>query len=130
MAPYGWVEENIKFAAKSIPKNKIAVCIGAYGYDWPVPTSAGDIEYIGLKEALDRAQEKGAKIQWDDDSQSPFFTYTADNGTEHKVWFENGYSAAKKIALAKELGIHGIAIWRMGFEDAEYWNQVRKELQK
>ena len=130
VAPYDWVEKNIQIALKSIPKEQLTVCIGAYGYDWPVPASAGETEYIGLKEALQRASKHGAKIQWDDSTQSPFYTYTADDGTKHEVWFESGQSAARKIALAKKYGLRGIAIWRIGFEDEDYWKNLKDAIKK
>jgi len=129
IAPYKWVEDNIQNALKSIPKNKLVVCIGAYGYDWPVPTSAGETEYIGLKQALQLAEQQGIDIQWDDDSQSPFFTYWSD-GTKHEVWFENGSSINRKVALAKKHDIRGVAIWRIGFENDEYWDKLREALKK
>ena len=130
IAPYDWVERNIAIALKSIPKEKLTVCIGAYGYDWPVPASAGETEYIGLKEALQRANQHGAKIQWDNSSQSPFYTYAADDGTKHEVWFESGSSASRKIALAKKYGLRGVAIWRIGFEDEDYWKSLLGAIKK
>lgn len=128
VSPYQWVEKNIKEALKFIPANKLVVCIGAYGYDWPVPEVA-EIKYIGMREAQQRADSHKAKVQWDDESQSAFFYYW-DGEIKHEVWFENGFSITRKVALAKKYGIRGVAIWRMGFEDEEYWVKLRQAIKK
>lgn len=124
VAPYQWVEKNIKEALKYIPAEKLTVCIGAYGYDWPIKGN-GEVNYISMKEALQIAKQHKASIKWDDASQSAFFNYWA-GSAQHQVWFENGFSVARKVALAKKYGLRGVAIWRMGFEDEQYWTKLRE----
>lgn len=128
VSPYKWVDKNIREALKSIPANKLVVCIGAYGYDWPTPQGA-EPQYIGLREAQQLADSHKAKIQWDDESQSAFFFYW-DGGVKHEVWFENGFSITRKVRLAKKYGLRGVAIWRMGFEDEQYWVKLREAVKR
>ena len=123
VAPYDWVVENLDTALGMIGKEKIVLCIGAYGYDWPAG-GEGEVKYMGLREILALAEDRGADIEWDEESQSPHFTYDDDDGVTHEVWFENGESAAKKGQAAKDRDIRGAAIWRMGFEDDEYWDKI------
>ncbi|HEX3010691.1 MAG TPA: glycosyl hydrolase family 18 protein [Syntrophomonadaceae bacterium] len=128
VAPYKWVETNIKEALKSIPANKLTVCIGAYGYDWPV-AGYGEVKYISMREAVQTARNHKAAIKWDDASQSAFFNYWI-GSTQHQVWFENGFSVTRKVALARKYGLRGVAIWRMGFEDNQYWTKLREAVNK
>jgi spore germination protein YaaH len=128
VAPYDWVEKNIKEALKEIPGHKLTVCIGAYGYDWPVE-SGGEVRYISMREALQYARDHKATVQWDDASQSAFFDYWS-GSAQHQVWFENGFSVTRKVALAKKYGLRGVAIWRMGFEDEQYWEKLREAINK
>lgn len=128
VSPYDWVEKNIKEALNYVSPGKLVVCIGAYGYDWPVPQSA-EIQYISMREALQRAKEHKAGIKWDDASQSAFFNYWV-GGTQYQVWFENGFSVTRKVALAKKYGLRGVAVWRMGFEDEQYWVKLRQAVNK
>jgi spore germination protein YaaH len=128
VAPYDWVEKNIKEALKSIPANKLTVCIGAYGYDWPV-AAGGEVQYISMREALQIARNHKATIKWDDASQSAYFNYWI-GGSQHQVWFENGFSATRKVALARKYGLRGVALWRMGFEDEQYWKKLREAVSK
>ncbi len=128
VSPYEWVEKNIQEALKYIPADKLVVCIGAYGYDWPVEAGT-EVKYISMREALSRAEYQKAKIEWDDVSQSAYYNYWVGE-TKHQVWFENGYSVTRKVALAKDYGLRGVAIWRMGFEDDEYWTKLEEAVNK
>lgn len=124
VAPIDWVEANLTNALDLVKnKEKIVLCIGAYGYDWPTG-GEGEAKYMGLKEIMTLAEEQGAEIEWDEETQSPHFTYDDDDGVTHDVWFENGESAAKKAQLGKDREIRGAAIWRMGFENDEYWDKI------
>jgi len=76
------------------------VCIGSYDYDLPFPETT-EIKYIGLREAQQRADSHKAKVRWDNESQSAFFFYW-DGGLKHEVWFDNGFSITRKVALAKK----------------------------
>ena len=44
----------------------------------------------------------------------------------HEVWFENGPSVEVKVQLAREAGFGGVTFWRLGGEDPEVWERVRK----
>jgi spore germination protein len=124
VAPYDWVSKNLDEALNIVGnKEKLSLCIGAYGYDWP-SEGEGEVKYMGLREILALAEDKGADIQWDEETKSPHFTYQGNDGVSHEVWFENGKSALEKGKLAKDKDIRGVAIWRMGFEDDEYWNNI------
>ena len=57
---------------------------------------------------------------WDVGAQSPHFTYTVD-GVQHDVWYENGRSAAAKFSLARQYGLGGVELWRLGGEDPAVW---------
>lgn len=125
VAPVGWVEDNVKYALnQGVPPKKLVITLAAYGYDWAAP---GQGESLGLREIMARANTAGAEVLWDDASQSPHFTYW-DGGQQHSVWFENGFSAAQRVALARDYGLRGVAIWRLGFEDETYWQRLRAAL--
>ena len=74
------------------------------------------------------AQEYGATIRFDEESQTPTFRYTASNGQEHEVWFENAESLLAKIRIADEFGIKGVGIWRLGLEDPAVWDELRSQV--
>ena len=44
------------------------------------------------------------------------------------MWFESTDSLKAKLKLVEKYGLGGIAIWRLGQEDAGYWDLIQKEL--
>jgi spore germination protein YaaH len=69
----------------------------------------------------------GAKIQWDNVARVPYFKYTQ-NGQYHEVWFESKSSLEHKLDIVKEYNIGGIALWRLGLEDAGVWDVIEKRI--
>lgn len=72
-----------------------------------------------------RAQRTGAVIRYDEQAQESTYSYVK-NGVRHVVWFEDVRSFGAKLALASELGLIGIGVWRLGVEDPRIWDLFRK----
>lgn len=53
-----------------------------------------------------------APIQYDTNSESPFFRYTDEQGRRHVVWFEDARSIGKKLQLITEYGLDGGGVWQ------------------
>ncbi len=112
VAPINNVERVIEYAVTEIPSQKILLGIPNYGYDWPLPFVSGQTEAEGFSNsaALERAREVGANIEYDSQSQSPYYYYTSE-GVEHVVWFENAESILQKLNLVDKYNLAGISIW-------------------
>lgn len=123
IASIGWVTNVINYASSVVPKEKIMMGTAAYGYDWSTNGTKG----LSVNGCLSLASTYGAVIQWDSASQSPWFTYTDSSGVAHTVWFENAQSLGYKLDLANQRGVAGIAIWRLGLENADYWSMIRSK---
>lgn len=118
VAALDWVERVMRFASTQIPKQKLLMGIGSYGYDWP-PT--GKAQSVTVEKVRDLLQSHGVTPSWDQQAQVPHFSYVDDEGRRHQVWYENQDSLAKKVALAKSLGLRGLTVWRLGFPPPEFW---------
>lgn len=116
VAPLNKVRQVLDYAVTEIPEEKILMGIPNYGYDWPLPYESGitKAETIGNVQAVERALEYEAVIEFDEIAKSPYFHYKADN-IEHEVWFEDVRSIEAKIQL----------ITSYGFLGAGYWNLMR-----
>jgi len=57
-------------------------------------------------------------------SSSPYFTYTATNGSNHVVWYEDTRSVPLKSALTVTYNLAGVSVFALGFEDATFWPAV------
>lgn len=127
IAPINWVEDNIRYALRYVPANKILLGIANYGYDWP---SSGNGKDIAAKKAIELATKKGVRIEWDSTNKVPYFSYNDSRGVKHKVWFENSYSLDLKLNLVNKYNLQGIAIWRLGNEEDRFWDIVCDRLNK
>jgi hypothetical protein len=76
------------------------------------------------------AETYNAEIEWNDVSKSPFFKYKDKSGISHTVWFENSTSLSYKLDIANDSNLDGIAIWRLGLENSDYWSTIKAKLNK
>lgn len=126
VASIGWVQNVIKYAVTVIPSGKILLGTAAYGYDW----SSNGTKAYSINGIYNLASTYGAQILWDSASQCPYFTYKDASGISHTVWFENSTSLGYKLDLVNSYNISGIAIWRLGLENADYWNTIKTKFNK
>ena len=113
-SPLNMVRRVVEYALTEIPAEKISLGNPNYGYDWPLPFEKGvtKAESIGNKEAVQIAIDKGVDIKFDENAQSPHFTYWQ-YGIQHEVWFEDVRSVAAKFDLIKEFGLRGAGYWKI-----------------
>jgi len=116
IAPYDWIEEVLRYAMTQIPREKLVLGVGLYGYDW-VGSTATPLTWT---EVMSLAAARKARMSWDESSKSTHFGYSVD-GVDHEVWFENARSVEAKVGLARRHGLGGIALWRLGGEDPSIW---------
>ena len=128
VSPLKWAETNIETAIKQgFKPNQICVGVATYGYDWPTNSTGGFSR--PTKEIQSEAQKKGIQIKWSDQYQEPYYLYhDPTSGTTREVWFETHQTLSQKIDLAYKHGLHGICIWRLGFETPSFWDVVAKKM--
>ena len=115
VAPLPNVRRVLDYAITEIPRQKIYLGISNYGYDWPLPFVQGQTraKSISNQFAVELAIRYGAVIQYDETAQSPWFEYTAEDGTPHVVWFEDARSMSAKLRLIEEYGLYGAGYWNL-----------------
>jgi len=115
VAPLPNVRRVVEYALTEIPAEKIWLGVPNYGYDWPLPFVQGQskAQSISNQYAVALALRYGAKIQYSDYAQSPWFRYTDQAGVVHEVWFEDARSIRAKLALISEYGLIGAGYWNL-----------------
>ena len=117
IASQQWFEQAVAYAARGVPRNKIVVAIGNYGYDWHDKTG----EPLAIDEAWQAARESSAVPVFDRASGNSSFAY--EEGTSrHVVWMLDAASAYNQMKFLARAGISGVALWRLGSEDPGLWN--------
>lgn len=115
VSPINSVRRVLDYGVTQIPPEKILMGMSNYGYDWRLPFVQGEskAEKLTNYQALARAEYHGVDVQYDEEAQAPFFTYTSPDGSEHIVWFEDERSWRARLALVEEYGLAGISIWNI-----------------
>ena len=122
VAPVNLVEDVLRYAVTVIPSEKILMGIPNYGYNWTLPFVQGSAaRTISNTAAVNLAARENAEIQFDEESQSPFFNYYDDQGREHEVWFEDARSIQAKLELVNEYNLGGVSYWTVNSFFPQNW---------
>ncbi|MBX5466661.1 MAG: glycoside hydrolase [Firmicutes bacterium] len=125
VSPYAWVASGIRrVIADGVPPSKIYLGIANYGYEWTDgSTHATTIPLKAMHQHL------YGRYRWDPASQEAYDRWTT-RGISHVIWFVNDRAAVARIRLAERDHLGGVAFWRIGYEDAKWWNAVAQALQQ
>jgi spore germination protein len=122
ISPLDQIKRVLDYAVTVIPRNKIYFGFQIYARDWLLPHVQGqEAETFSCQEALIRAVEHNAVIQYDETAESPFYRYTDSQGRMHEVWFEDARSAQAKFDAVKEYALGGISYWALGYPFPQNW---------
>ena len=115
VSPIQNVRRVLEYGITEIESYKIFMGVNNYGYDWPLPFVQGvtAANVIGNVAAVDLAREQGASIEFDEESQAPFFYYTNEDDVEHVVWFEDARSMDARLRLISEYDLNGAGYWNV-----------------
>jgi spore germination protein YaaH len=127
-----WTVENLEYALKDVPKEKLSLGIALYGYHWfagdpglnkpeqkPNPTA----ESISFTNAEFLRSSFNGKLQWDDDDHTPWFYFTRDQLREW-VFYTDRHAFVDRYELAKQRGLQGVCSWVLGDEDPAIWDAI------
>ena len=83
-----------------------------YAYDWTLPFVQGSAaKVLTVEAALKQAYTVGAQIQYNENSQAPFYEYYDSNGKQHIVWFDNARSIGARLELVNKYNLGGVSYW-------------------
>jgi Glycosyltransferases, probably involved in cell wall biogenesis len=123
-----WIEATVDDLAKKVPSEKIVLCLGAFGYDWPA--AANSTPNVTYQQALSRAYVSKSKIKFDNDTYNLNFAYKDDKNTVHQVYFTDAATHFNTMRFGAEYGLAGFAVWRLGSEDNRVWKFYNKDITK
>lgn len=119
IAPIGWADEVLAYAATLVPPEKTYLGVPFYGYDW-IGSAGQPLDWI---KATKIAKEQSVEVKRSASNEATF-TY---NDGKNTVYFNDALTMKARLdmLLAKHPNLAGIAIWRLGNEDPGNWTEIR-----
>lgn len=119
----------LNYVLNYIPPDKIIIGIATLGYDWELPYVAGisNVNVISFDNVNDLASNNNVGIQYDDLSQTPYFTYTTNNQINHAVWFINAQTINATLELVSKYNLKGISVWNITVYNPQLWLIINAE---
>jgi peptidoglycan/xylan/chitin deacetylase (PgdA/CDA1 family)/GT2 family glycosyltransferase len=118
-----WFRRQIE-ALQDLPREKLIVGIGNYGYDWAVGSREATV--VTFTDVMAMARSRHGRIAWDETTGNPVLRYQA-GLDRHEVWFLDAVTALNQAQFAASAGVRGVGVWRLGAEDPGVWTVVRRE---
>ncbi|HEY7233726.1 MAG TPA: glycosyltransferase [Gemmatimonadaceae bacterium] len=113
--------------ATIVPRNKLVLMVGAYGYDWNDRTGKIAADEATFQDVMRVVRDSGAVLRMDRASLNPVVTFQSRDSTDHEIWFLDALTAYNQIKVAQSLGVAGVAFWRLGSEDPSLWRVLDED---
>ncbi|MBO8173400.1 MAG: SH3 domain-containing protein [Bacillaceae bacterium] len=135
VASLPWVENGLRGVLEEVPSHKLLLGIPFYTRLWTearqedgtvkVSSKAYSMPYIESW-----LKERGVEPVYDEKTGQMYAEYKDSPDVTYKVWLENETSIRQRLELVKKYDLAGIASWRRGFERADIWPFIKKEMEK
>jgi spore germination protein YaaH len=101
-----------------VPKEKMTVVFGLFGYDWEVDTKGNATSHGAAltdneitKQFISGCSYDNCSVKRDQDSKETIIHYTNDDHKTHNVWFEDMESVKAKQSYLRGKGINSFSFW-------------------
>jgi spore germination protein YaaH len=139
IAPLEWVESAIVGAIEATGSpDKLVLGLPAYGRNWPVATvgvcpstdvpgrtsvSARSVDDLILRRAVTptRVDETG---EWQFEYELEVSDGTTTCVQTRQVHYVDGDGIARRMDLARQYRLDGVALWAFGFDDPAVWESI------
>lgn len=141
VAGWQWTVDNMNYALRFVPKDKLSLGIPLYGYHWftgaptiappavqgepPIEKPNPTADYISAPDAMLLARDWDGKLQWDDQDHTAWFYFYRDQMREW-VFFTDLRTFRDRYDLAQQNGLEGFCSWVLGQEDPAIWTFLPK----
>ncbi len=125
VTPIDQVRLALDYAVSVIPSQSILLGMTNYGFDWTLPYHVGTTaQMLTPAQARDLAARTGSIVQFNEETQSPYFNYEDNMGLRHVVWFDNEQSIRTRLELVRIYNLGGISFWTINIFSPESYQTL------
>lgn len=110
IGPLDWQRRAAEVVLGSVPAGKLDLGVAGYGYRWTGRLTGRSLTVSQARAAVERA---GVEARYDGEAGE--WTATLPGGDV--LWWSDARSYELRRELATALGLHGVALWRLGSAD-------------
>lgn len=110
IGPLPWQRDALDALLSVVPAEQVLLGVSGYGYSWP---AEGTGRSLTLRHARAMVRRDGATAHW----RPRLGEWTAKLSDGTVLWWSDGRSYARRVDLAREYGVRGLAVWRIGSAD-------------
>jgi spore germination protein len=105
-----WQRRSLDALLTVVPPEQVQLGVAGYGYTWP---REGIGRSVTVRQAERLVERSRATARWRPGPGE--WTALLPDGT--RLWWSDGRSYERRIDLAREYGVRGLAVWRLGSAD-------------
>lgn len=121
VASIEWTEKVIRYTVERVPAQKVLLGLAGYGYQWK---NGKGHKAVTHPEVVNLSRNNNTETIWSTAHSSPLLSFVDAQGKRNEVWFENHNSLSTKLELVDRYSLGGVALWRLGQEDARIWPKI------
>ena len=114
-----WVRRWLAVRVAEGGSARVVAGLPVYGYQWPADSTAAAAT-VGFDDARRISASAGLRLTRDSASA----TLHASSAGKWDIWIPDAVLLERLVRVASDLGVHRVALWRLGLEDAAIWSGI------
>ncbi len=122
------------YLKQGMNRNNLLLGLPYYGREWETVSNAAPANTTGGFNSTriynyvknNPATYSAGNKKWETNCYNPYFTYL-NAGLWRQCWIDDIYSMGRKFDYVNQVGIGGIGIWALGYDDgySDYWQLIK-----
>jgi spore germination protein YaaH len=129
VASIGYVEYGIEEALMDVPAERLINGIPFYTIGWTTENGNVSGQTLDMAEAKAFMKEHDMKKEWNSTAGQNYAEKESGNKL-YQIWLEDKKSIETKLDLMESNGLAGLAVWRLGLETNDVWDEIDDYVKK
>ena len=129
VASIGYVEYGIEEALMDVPAERLINGIPFYTIGWTTENGNVSGQTLDMAEAKAFMKEHDMKKEWNSTAGQNYAEKESGNKL-YQIWLEDKKSIETKLNLMESNGLAGLAVWRLGLETNDVWDEIDDYVKK